>query len=209
MLQVIKYYMTYRYGLVLVFAMLALIILTTLITGREINYSMGMLSAGLMFPYLMIFNGLWKKDKFDSISYDLPLSFVKMNIAKFTSFYIYYAVYAVGILAFGTIQGVNMRDLSIDILEVFSSIYFMISMFGKVIYLKDKKTFLNIPNLIYICAAVTAFMYYAGDPSEIYAQMGMESKTTVIILYNLAVLLLFTSLDFFTMYLNRKKLSVA
>ncbi len=209
MLQVIKYYMTYRYGLVLVFAMLALIILTTLITGREISFSMGMLSAGLMMPYLIIFNGLWKKDKFDSIIYDLPLSFIKMNVAKFTSFYIYYAVYAAGILAIGAVQGINMLDLSIDILEGFSFIYFIISMFGKVIYLTDKKTILIIPNLIYICAAVSAFMYYAGDNSEIYSQMGIESKTTVIILHNLAVLLLFTALDFFTMYLNRNKLSVA
>ncbi len=204
MLNVIKYYMTYRYGLILIAGILAFILVYSNLLGYEISKSFGLLTSGLVMPYLLMFDGMWRKEKIDSITRNLPLSFSKLYFAKIISFYIYLAFATVVIFIVMYHERNDIQEGAAALSWVYGMIYVVISFIGKVVWLRDKHTVVNLPNLAYmiLCIAYFVLLFKTNLLSN-------EENSATAIPINLLVLLVFTAFDFGAAYLNRNRLTRA
>jgi hypothetical protein len=196
--------MTYRYGLILIAGILAFILLYSNLIGYEISKNFGLLTSGLVMPYLLMFDGMWRKEKIDSITQNLPLSFSKLYFAKIISFYIYLAFATVVLFIVMYLEGNDMQEGAAALTWSYGMIYVVTSLIGKIVWLRDKHTFVNLPNLAYMILGIAYFVLLIKTNIFNYVENSANA-----IPINLFVLLVFTAFDFGAAYLNRNRLTRA
>lgn len=206
-MQIIKYYMTYRYGALLHIGAFIFVILYSWLMGRDITGSVGFITGFAMVSYLTIFIGN-KNEKFDAISKNIPISNIKLTLAKYISFFIYLTFYFLSFCAYAVITGNDAMEIAGNLTSAFTMIYLFSSVLGKIRNLLDRKRIINIPNLIYIGIGVLAgyLIYTSGYPDYINSN-GYITHTEYMV-KNLGILFLLASSDFIAMYLNRNKLEI-
>ncbi len=208
MLQVIKYYMTYRYGLMLQVGILLFMFLYALVFASDIIEISSFITGGLLVSYWSIFTGFVRKQKFDVIYNDLPISKTSLNLAKYISYYLYLAFYSSFFAIYAMIFGIEILPVMSFLMSTFVLVYIFASLSGKVIFFEYKLTFSNLSNFAYLILGILGIYYWFSSPRPDHINLNGYIPHLDYLLRNLAVLLLFTSLDFFTMYLNRNKLVI-
>ncbi len=208
MLQVIKYYMTYRYGLMLQVAMSLIIVLHTLVFESEITEVIPFITGALLVSYWSIFTGFVREQKFDVIYNDLPISKTMMNVAKYISYYTYLAFYFSIFALYAMIFGIEILPVMSRLMSAFAFTFIFASASGKVISIGSKLSFINLSNIVYLILGILGIYYRFSSPTPDHINLNGYIPHLDYLIRNLAVLLLFTSLDFFTMYLNRNKLVI-
>ncbi len=209
MLQLIKYYLTYRYGLMLQVGMLLLIALHLLISGDDLEKVVVLITGGLLVSYWPMFSMINRNEKFDMISKNIPLSALKLIISKMMSYYIYMAFYAICFVICAIFSDADLLKVTGNLTNTFALVYLTASVVGKVKYLGDKFTFVNIPNLLYMIIGALGMYLHLTSAVPDYINLYGYISHSEFIFRNLAVLLIFTSIDFITMYLNRNKLAIS
>ncbi len=210
MLQVIKYYMTSSFGLLQHIALIVLIVLYALVNGSKITEDLFFIASGLSVAYFGMFTGFFKKQKYNTLlSSDIPLSWFKLHIAKFISYYLYIIQYIIWFVLFSEITGEDSFDVVEYMLMLMPIYYITSSLIGKVKLFRDNQNKMNMPNLVYTIIAFMGMFLLFNIPS-----IESNSNDDFLLIYgnmliHLAALLLFTALDFFTMYLNRNQKIVA
>ncbi len=207
MLHIIRYYLFYKYGLLLQTATLLFIFLFTFMIGREAENMVGVTTAGLIYAYCYMFDcfGIYTP-KFDSIDTTLPLSFMKLQMAKYFSFLVYLFYILFAFYAYAEIMDKNVTEVMKLTLQALSLIFIMISGFGKIKYLSSKSTFVNIPNAAYLALAVFVTFYMLESTIPDDSMYGSLIKAEDLIQVNIEALVLMLSADFISQYLNRNKI---
>ncbi len=208
MLQVIKYYMTYRYGLMLQIGILLLMSLYSLVFASDIIEISSFITGGLIVSYWSIFTGFVRKQKFDVINNDLPISKTSLNAAKYISYYIYLAFYFSIFALYALIFGIEILPVMSSLMSAFAFTFIFASASSKVISIGSKLSFINLSNIVYLILGILGIYYRFSSPTPDHINLNGYIPHLDYLIRNLAVLLLFTSLDFFTMYLNRNKLVI-
>ncbi len=204
MLQVIKYYMTSSFGLLQHIALIMFIVLYALVNGSKITEDMFFIASGLSVAYFGMFTGFFKKQKYNTLlSSDIPLSWFKLHIAKFISYYLYIIQYILWFVLFAEITGEDSFDVVEYMIKLMPIYYITSSLIGKVKLFRDNQNKINMPNLVYMIIAFMGMFLFFNIPSIESNSYGEFLLKYGNMLIYLVALLLFTSLDFFTMYLNR------
>jgi hypothetical protein len=151
-----------------------------------------------------MFDGMWRKEKIDSITQNLPLSFSKLYFAKIISFYIYLAFATVVLFIVMYLEGNDMQEGAAALTWSYGMIYVVTSLIGKIVWLRDKHTFVNLPNLAYMILGIAYFVLLIKTNIFNYVENSANA-----IPINLFVLLVFTAFDFGAAYLNRNRLTRA
>jgi hypothetical protein len=106
--------------------------------------------------YFFLFTGIGKNNKKYIMKRDFPISFFKINLSKFISFYVMLILLSVIIFYFEMSRGAELMPTLIELLKIYIGYYFGASFLGKMFEITDTKTVVNIPNVLYILTASDA-----------------------------------------------------
>jgi hypothetical protein len=209
MLNVIKYFLIGSYGLPLFFA-LVLVSLGIAISIGEADYiGVNSFPGAVIATYFFLFTGIGKNNKKYIMKRDFPISFFKINLSKFISFYVMLILLSVIIFYFEMSRGAELMPTLIELLKIYIGYYFGASFLGKMFEITDTKTVVNIPNVLYILTAIILSAILFFERPDVLQMQGIPSNGIYGAMLYLSILLLMTIADFVSIQFNRNKFAVA